>query len=366
MRPYDIVSTDSHLEVPPDQWGPYVDAEFRQFVPKVVRLPDGSGDAWEMPGAGLVPLGLQFAITRPGVENRYKYSRPTGISYGPGLAGTGDGHSRLREMDEDGVDADVLFPAVFGTRGVNLPVEADAAICRGYNDWLSQEYTAADPERLLGLALLPKGGIEEAIAEMRRVAGRPGIYGVVNFPECEPGDDRFFEAALELGIPLCSHGSFPAPRVEWPPKGVELDLSKSMNATAALKYILSGVFDRLPDLKIFCAETFCGWLPYAYEQVDAWYQDHGLWVNADLPRLPSDYMKRHFRWSFIVDPMAVRLRHTIGIDTIMWSTDFPHMNTDWPMSLQSIEEQMGGIPADERRRIVRDNAVELFNLPAAN
>ena len=365
MRTYDVVSADSHLEVPPDLWRPFVDAEFRRYVPTVVRLPDDSGDAWEMPGGGLIPLGLQFAITRPGVENRYRYSKPIGISYGPDLVGSGDGERRLRELDEDGVDADLLFPAIFGTRGLDLPVEVDVAICRGYNDWLSQEYTAADPERLLGLAILPKGGVEEAIDEMRRVAGRPGIYGVVNFPGCEPGDDRFFEAALELGMPLCSHAFFPTPNVPWPPADVDVDLSKLLAGTGCVKYMLSGVLDRLPDLKIFCAETFCGWLAYTYDLLDSWYQEHGLFVGAELSHLPSEYMKRHFRWSFIVDPLAVRLRHRIGIDNIMWSTDFPHMNTDWPLSLRSIEEQMGDIPDDERRRIVRDNAVELFKLPAA-
>ncbi|MFI5048028.1 MAG: amidohydrolase family protein [Acidimicrobiia bacterium] len=365
MRTYDFVSADSHLEVPPDQWRSYVDEEFQQYVPRVVRLPDDSGDAWEMPGGDLIPLGLQFAITGPRVEDRYVHSKPIGISYGPDLAGSGDGSRRVRELDEDGIDADVLFPAIFGTRGLNLPVEVDVAICRGYNDWLSTEYTAADPERLLGLAILPKGGIEEAIAEMRRVAGRAGIYGVVNFPECEPGDDRFFEAALELGIPLCSHATFPAPRMEWPPRHVDLDASKAMAASGCLKYILSGVLDRLPDLRIFCAETFCGWLAYAYEMADTWYLEDRLWVDADLAHLPSEYMRRHFRWSFIVDPLAVRLRHRIGIETFMWSTDFPHMNTDWPLSRKSIEAQMGDIPEDERRRIVRDNAVEFFKLPAA-
>ena len=365
MRTYEVVSADSHLEVPPDLWRSYVDREFQEYVPTVVRLPDGSGDAWEMPGGAMIPLGLQFAITRPGVENRYVYSKPIGISYGPDVAGTGDGHRRIRELDEDGVDADLLFPAIFGTRGLDIPVEVDVAICRGYNDWLSEEYTAADPERLLGLAILPKGGIEEAIIEMRRVAGRPGIYGVVNFPDCEPGDDRFFEAALELGIPLCSHAMFPTPRVEWPPRGVDVDLSKVMNATGCIKYMLSGVLDRLPDLTIFCAETFCGWLAYVYQQVDSWYENYGLWVDADLQRLPSEYMKRHFRWSFIVDPLAIRLRHMIGIENVMWSTDFPHMNTDWPESRRSIDEQMGDIPDVDRRRIIRDNAVELFKLPAA-
>ena len=137
MRTYEVVSADSHLEVPPDLWRSYVDKEFQEYVPTVIRLPDGSGDAWEMPGGAMIPLGLQFAITRPGVENRYVYSKPIGISYGPDLAGTGDGHRRIREMDEDGVDADLLFPAIFGTRGLDIPVEVDVAICRGYNDWLS-------------------------------------------------------------------------------------------------------------------------------------------------------------------------------------------------------------------------------------
>lgn len=362
MKSYDVVSTDSHLEVPPDQWRGFVDKEFQAYVPKVVRLADGAGDAWEMPGGGIVPLGLQFAITRPGKANRYKYSRPYGVSYGPDLAGSGDGERRIREMDEDGIDADVLFPAIFGTRGLNIPVEADVAICRGYNDWLSTEYTAVASDRLLGLALLPKGGIEQAIEEMRRVAGMSGIYGVVNFPECEPGDDRLFEAAVELGVPLCTHASLSAPRVQWPPKGVDIDVSKLMAGTSCIKYILSGVLDRVPDLQVFCAETFCGWLPYTYNILDEWYEQDQLWVDAELKHLPSEYMKRHFMWSFIVDPLAIRLRHVIGINNITWSTDFPHMNTDWPESRRNIEEQMGDIPAVDRRRIIRDNAVEFFNL----
>ena len=257
MRTYEVVSADSHLEVPPDLWRSYVDNEFQEYVPTVIRLPDGSGDVGEMPGGAMIPLGLQFAITRPGVENRYVYSQPIGISYGP-TSRTGRPPA-LREMDEDGVDADLLFPAIFGTRGLDIPVEVDVAISGATTTGSPQEYTAADPERLLGLAILPKGGVEEAITEMLRVAGRPGIYGVVNFPDCEPGETGSSRPA-RAGIPLCSHAMFPTPRAAWPPKGVDVDLSKVMNATGCIKYMLSGVLDRLPDLTIFCAETFCGWL----------------------------------------------------------------------------------------------------------
>jgi hypothetical protein len=135
MRDYEIVSTDSHLEVSPDQWRSYVDAEFKDYVPKVVQLPTG-GDAWLMPGkSNPIPLGLNFSAGR-GWENL----KTSGLSYADGLVGAGDAKQRLSEMDQDGVDAELLFPAVSGQRTLDvaaIPGEAYVAIARGYNDWLS-------------------------------------------------------------------------------------------------------------------------------------------------------------------------------------------------------------------------------------
>src|SRR5262245_57099865 len=177
MRNYEIVSTDSHLEVPPYMWEPYVDSEFREYVPKVVKLPSG-GDAWKMPGkAAAVPLGLNCSAGR-GWENL----KPSGIPYEDGLVGSGDGKQRLVEMDQDGVDAELLFPAVSGQRTLDagaIPPEAYIALARGYNDWLSQEYTVEDPDRLLGLAILPCATIDDSVAELERVARMPGVRGGV-------------------------------------------------------------------------------------------------------------------------------------------------------------------------------------------
>src|SRR5262249_6341553 len=135
-----------------------------------------------------------------------------------GLVGAGDGHQRLREMDEDGVDAEVLFPAVAGQRTLDtgaLPREAYVAIARGYNDWLSQEFTAVDPDRLLGLAILPATAIDDAIDELRRVSTMPGIRGVVMHAWPNGGaapdldvDERFWNLAVELGVPITAHVSF--------------------------------------------------------------------------------------------------------------------------------------------------------------
>ena len=124
--PYEYVSADSHLEVSPDQWRPFVDKEFREYVPKVIKL-DNGGDAWQMPGnGGVIPLGLNFSAGR-GWEN----IKPTGISYAEGLRGAGDGSQRLEEMDVDGIYAEILFPAVAGQRGLDgcgIPREAYVGI----------------------------------------------------------------------------------------------------------------------------------------------------------------------------------------------------------------------------------------------
>src|SRR4051812_16916551 len=140
MRDYEVISTDSHLEVSPDQWRPFVDKEFHEWVPKVVKLPTG-GDAWLMPGKSQpVPLGLNFSAGL-GFENL----KTTGLSYSDGLVGAGDAKQRLSEMDQDGVYAELLFPAVSGQRTLDaaaIPPEAYVALARGYNTWLSQEYTS--------------------------------------------------------------------------------------------------------------------------------------------------------------------------------------------------------------------------------
>jgi len=324
-------------------------------------------------GANVVPLGLQFVSTVGGdrvVENRWKTAGPTGNRYvtadGKLMLGCGDGGQRLAEMDVDGVDADVLFPAVFGGRALkDVPREAHAALCRGYNDWLSQEYTAADPGRLWGLALVPPF-VDDAIEEMRRVKGMPGIYAVAGWPVVERDDDRFWEAALELDMPLTTHGQGAAPRVEWPPaERLESLPGGAFRGLVGVQFILSGVLDRLPGLHFFFAETGIGWLPYTYQVLDGLFERHNLWSGYEFSKRPSEYFRQHFHWSFMIDRLGIEHREEIGVSQVMWSTDFPHMNTDWPESHRVIDEEFEGVPEQDVRRIVCDNALDYFRVHQA-
>jgi predicted TIM-barrel fold metal-dependent hydrolase len=368
-------------------WEPYVDAEFREFVPKVVKLPTG-GDAWLMPGKSQpVPLGLNFSAGR-GWENL----KTTGISYSDGLVGAGDAKQRLSEMDQDGVDAELLFPAVSGQRTLDaaaVPAEAYVALAQGYNDWLSKEYASEDAGRLLGLAILPGATIDDSIAELERVATLPGIRGIVlhHWPNGSPlpkpeEDDRFWARAIELDVPLTAHISFGGGLeaenqaiAEAAAGGVSLMnfapmtrmLSKTVTHGAhVIQLIQNGTFDRFPDLQFFFAETQIGWIPEFKEDADENWRRHRYWSGADQwAHEPSWYVDHHTQWGFQVDRFGLKVRHDIGIDNIQWSTDFPHVQCDWPNSRQVIADQFKDIPEDETRKIICDNAKKYFRLDRA-
>ncbi len=379
---YEIISTDSHLEVSPEKWRSYVEPEFRDYVPRVEKLPDG-GDAWVMPGTGrTVPLGLNFFSTSSDPRERWRTARPSGVSYDDGLVGTGDPPQRLEEMDADGVDAELLFPAVSGQRTFSgIPREAYVAVVRGYNDWLSQGFCAAQPDRLFGVALLPTTGVDDLADEYRRVATMPGIATAMlpNWPNGTgapmPEDDIFWQIAVDSGFPVCAHASFGAGAaadtrvpagvkagVNFAPINALLSGSGHRAAYTGTQLITEGVLDRFPTLRIFFAETGIGWIPAWMEHIDDEYRRHRFWASLELPHAPSWYIRKHFSWGFQIDHHGIKSRDEIGVENLMWATDFPHMNCDWPDSRKIIAEQFAGVSEEDADKMVCTNAMKFLGI----
>src|SRR5690349_20454623 len=134
---YRLISSDGHLEVPPEQWHGHLARQYRERAPRTVRLPNG-GDGLLL--EGLPPLEANFLDLRAG--------RPGGQWQPFGLrvedaAGTGSPHQRVEEQNKDGIDAEVLFPAMLAGPVIWRTIKDDnlyRAVIRGYNDWLAQEY----------------------------------------------------------------------------------------------------------------------------------------------------------------------------------------------------------------------------------
>jgi predicted TIM-barrel fold metal-dependent hydrolase len=390
-REYRLMSSDGHLEVPPERWVHRVPQQYRDRAPRTIRLPDG-GDALLIEGQPL--LEANFLDLRAG--------RPAGQWQPFGLkvedaAGTGSAEQRVREQDQDGMDAEVLFPAMVAGPVFWRNIRHDEvykAVIRAYNDWLGEEYCTVAPDRLIGMGVMPITNVDDAIAEMEHCA-RLGLKGILlgalpsglGYPT--PEDDKFWAAAVDLDMPVTVHVAFnrtgaratqptfkypreePAimgrirrPFLEWitnfglPP------------AISIAQLVLAGVFERFPTLKVFFAETRLGWVPFWLEHADLWYQRHIGWAEdmlgfKPLKALPSDYVREHIYFSVQYEHVAVELRQHVGVDRIMFATDFPHIECEWPNSKPLVEKIYADVPEDEKARMLAGNAVEFFKLDQA-
>jgi uncharacterized protein len=382
---YRVVSADSHLEPAVERWTPRIPARYRESAPQRVRLPNG-GDATIIEGQKKPHVFLGGLVGMP-----YDERSPIGGRFDT-APGAGSPEQRLHEQDVDGVDAEILFhtsSSVAAYRGIKDDA-AYKAVIHAWNEFLAEEYCAVAPDRLIGLGMLPDTSVDDGIAEMEYCA-RMGFKGVclTKYPSGKdvptPEDDRFWTAALDLDMPLAVHVAFGGGRssdaryeYQHDPDEVASGVdafSKFVKygvrgAGNAVQMVFDGVFDRFPRLRMYFAETQVGWIPNFLDQLDDQYDRVIHWAEPllgikKLDRMPSEYIREHFWWGFMRNPFGVRARHEVGIDRMMWSTDFPHAETDWPETQRVIDEMFVGVPDAERHQILAGNVIEYFHLDAA-
>lgn len=359
-RRYRLISADSHVTEPPDLWIDRVPASLRDRAPRIERFDEG--DAWVLEGVrDPINFGMNACAGLPAAEQRgwARFEDLRRGGYEPA--------ARLLEMDADGVDAEVLYPTPRLSQAIvaNRDVDYHVAMVRAYNDWLS-EYVEHAPERFGGLAILPNRGAETALAELDRVMGRPGMRGVTigcwpnGTLQLQPEDDRVFAAVAERGLALSIHVSLgqsmpAAHKAKLPGYGRFFDAPNRM-----IELVFAGVFDRIPALDVVFAETDFGWVPYVKEQIDNNYQRLEPTSHFGLRALPSEYVARHFHFGYMTDTFGLRVRHDVGVERILWSSDYPHISADWPLSWRVIQSSMSGVPTAERHAILAANAQRLY------
>ena len=118
---------------------------------------------------------------------------------------------------------------------------------------------------------------------------------------------------------------------------------------------------------MFFAETRLGWVPFWMEHADLWYHRHIGWAEEllgfkPLKRLPSEYVKDHIYFSVQYENVAVELRHHVGVDHIMFATDFPHIECEWPDTRPIVERIYANVPEEERHQMWAGNCVNYFKL----
>jgi predicted TIM-barrel fold metal-dependent hydrolase len=127
--------------------------------------------------------------------------------------------------------------------------------------------------------------------------------------------------------------------------------------------VFAGVFDRFRGLKVGSVEHEASWLPHWLKQMDFTYRERPVftkgWKSAE-GMLPSDYWQRNMFVEFMEDDLAIQLRDQIGVDNMLWGSDFPHAESTWPKSREFLDRIFAGAPEDVVRKVTCDNAARLF------
>lgn len=391
MAPFPkIVSADDHVVEPPTLWTDRLPAKYQDVGPHVVRergrvgLVDGDFryettedgdpvDVWVYEDIR-VPQSLLGAAVGYEVDDMELRV----ITFDDMRPGCYDPAERLKDMDVSGVERSVCFPNLFarfcGQRFLQGKDRELARLCvEAYNDFMVDEWTAGSDGRLIPLGIMPLWDVELCAAEVTRIADR-GVHNVC-FSEIPPflglpslhTDywDPLFSACEDADTAILIHiGSSSRLPVtsEDAPSAVQNTLPAVNSAMSLVDWLFSGAFVRHPSLRVGFAECQIGWVPYFLQRADEVWEHNRAWneVRGKIPNPPSTYFPDHVWCTFFSDDFGLANLDAIGVDQVMFETDYPHSDTNWPSSQAVAEKMMKDLDDETTEKLVRSNALRLL------
>jgi predicted TIM-barrel fold metal-dependent hydrolase len=376
-----IISTDDHVVEPADLWQRRLPSKYRDIGPRVVRETDARGEVcdWWLYEDLKKPITVEYAYI--GVS-RAEYARQ-GTTFDAMRPGCFDPAERIKDMDLNGIEASLCFPNILprfcGQAFLEAKDKALGLLCvKAYNDWMAEEWSQPSAGRLLHMSIVPLWDPELAAHEVYRNAERgaravtfselPSVLGLASIHSADRHWEPLLRACSETGTVVCMHIGSSSSRFETSrdaPLAVGTTLN-SVNAMAAMSdWLFSGVFERLPQLKIAFSEGNIGWVPYILERADrVWSTQPNLYDRASVPRPPSDYYREHVFGCYISDQHGLDSVDVIGEDTITFETDYPHADSTWPNSVGVADKELAHLSPAQREKILRGNAIRMLSLDA--
>lgn len=360
---YMIVSTDSHV-------GPRVKEDLREYCPShLIDAYDEFVAAWEPYRRGVWdddgPMAKGIPFTDK-VKHRTEQTTST--------AGVHDPQVRLRDMDADGIAAEVIYHGAMTPEIIPFQISQDPELqaegIRIYNRWLADFVTAA-PDRFIAAAHLPIWDVEASVEEVYWAAEH-GLK-CINFPAPnrqftaynDPAWEPLWAACEETGLPLTTHGgSGDMPPYTGPESWALYMSDLFFFSRRGLWYLIwSGAFERHPGLKMIFTEQRSEWVPSTLDHLDSIYRSEFHDWSQFIPRPPSEYFERQcYVASSFMARFEAEMRHEIGIDKLMWGTDYPHYEGSYLNTPACLRQTFAGLPTDEVRKILGENAIPVFNL----
>ncbi|HEY6532001.1 MAG TPA: amidohydrolase family protein [Acidimicrobiales bacterium] len=389
-----VVSSDSHAGIPRERWEEYLPAEFHDLLPSLRR------------DNVIYPTAMALLQTKAGARGLPEIQEVHEQDW----HGLHDATIRLVDMDREGIAAELIFEgdSRLGDLFHNVPGRAYSraaweAGARAWNRWAADEFGFAMERFLVTGAIGPCEDMDATVAELHWMADHDftAVYGpgYMRHSDMPPLFDRYWDpfwaACEERNLPLVVHAGFGTehgavfPVVERIYDTVVESAGTTdrdtllANAQAvpddAIQFfhdwvthnvdsrrpmwqlMLGGVFDRFPGLRLLLTEIRLDWIPATLAHLDRVFEDH----RAQLPaqRRPSEYWATNcLAGASFIHKVEAEMRHEIGVEQILFGRDFPHPEGTWPNTRDWLRLAFEGVPADDARLMLGENAIRFFGL----
>ncbi len=382
-----IIDADTHWTEPHDLWVQRAPASLRDRVPQV-KLHDGQM-SWVIDGNQSIGTGAHpnSAILKTGgkVRDLDKFLK---LKFDDVHIGSSSVKERLAVMDEMGIYAQIVYPNILGFGG-QASARVDPALrlacVQIYND-AAAELQESSGGRLFPMALLPWWDVREAVRETLRCAAM-GLRGInINSDPHTTRDEAgsfipdlgtehwfpLWEVCQDHNIPINFHIGASETAIDWMgqqgwpslPRDLRSGISGAMiffnNGKVVSNIIYSGILDRFPGLKFVSVESGIGWVPFLMQALD--YQRYEIAETKKFHKLPSEYFQSNFYACFWFEQGkdAADMCRRVGIDNVLFETDFPHPTSLYPFD--DLEGRLGDLNAGERAKVLSLNSAKLYNI----
>lgn len=388
-----IISVDDHVMEPPDLWTSRLPEKYLDRAPRVERAKatvhwrDGHFHYERVENEGdwcdwWVYDDYSFALPKVMHGAGIKHVDNVPTTYDDMAPAVWVQEERLASMATDHVDASICFPNTlprFAGQAFSEREDKDLAMAciRAYNDWAMDDWGGgAGRGRLIPAAVIPFWDMDLASAEVRRCADN-GCHVIsfpenpypLGFPSIHSGYwDPLFETCAEVETMVCLHiGS--SSRMPSTSPDAPFIISSTLtfgNAMGSiLDFIFSGTLERIPGLKLAYSEGQVGWMPYLFERADKlWHERGANSFGSYLSSPPTSFIPGRIFGCIFDDETGLRNRDKIGMDQICFETDYPHADSTFPHTKETVTKLVAnaGLSADETYKLLRGNAIRAFGL----